>query len=303
MRFALGAKKGAMRQRHARTSNQARLKARACLAVLVAAVLALPALAQASAQPLYFWGSVAATVKAPGVPSEPEVIRPSLIFMAADGSWVIERLHWSGWGSSVAHASGVSSASDDIPNVADGKRIKHPASVTLSDPGRFGAHEVYRCFTLSVLRSSQLDQTLCLGHEHSFYGFAPAKHPAPAPTAPIAAADFFAGNGISCSILDQPGFASEDAASCESRHAPSGGGELLVQRAELELDGHIVSCTGSEAKCELGNPGIAPTYQAGKVVTVGAFTCKVLATGVECTVIATGRGFLITPERLTEVGG
>jgi hypothetical protein len=86
-------------------------------------------------QPIYFWGNVAATVSAPGQPSAlPEVIRPPAILLAADGSADVEHLHWTGWGSSVAHANGISSASNGIPNMAHGKRIKSPAQVTLSNP-------------------------------------------------------------------------------------------------------------------------------------------------------------------------
>jgi hypothetical protein len=114
-------------------------------------MLTLSAIAQAAIpQPVYFWGSVAATIRAPGQPPQREVIRPPLVFIFADGSWAIERLHWTGWGSSVAHANGISSASNGIPNQAQGKRIKTPAQLTLSKPGQFYGHEVYRCFALKV---------------------------------------------------------------------------------------------------------------------------------------------------------
>ena len=59
------------------------------------------------------------------------------------------------------------------------------------------------------------------------------------------------------------------------------------------------------ADCYAGqgdDPGLS--YLApGQTSTVGPFTCKVLETGSECTVTATGKGFLITPESLTELGG
>src|SRR5206468_12122087 len=112
-------------------------------------------------QPIYFWGSVAATIRAPGQPSAPEVIRPSVIGMFADGSWDIDHLHWTGWRSSVAHANGISSASNGIPNMAQGKRIKKPAQVTLSNPGLFQGHEVYRCFALTV-PAPATSEHLCL---------------------------------------------------------------------------------------------------------------------------------------------
>jgi hypothetical protein len=99
---------------------------------------------------IYFWQDTALEIRAPGMPPLPEVVRPSLIGLFADGSWEIEHLHWTGWGTSVAHASGISSSSNDIPNVAEGTRIKVPGEITLSKPGAFFGHEVYRCFRVTV---------------------------------------------------------------------------------------------------------------------------------------------------------
>jgi hypothetical protein len=142
---------------------------RVIVAAIAAFALTLPALAQGTSPPsIYFWGSVAATIRAPGQPPQPEVVRPSLIFMFADGSWGIERLHWTGWGSSVAHASGISSASNGIPNMAEGKRIKKPAQITLSSPGRFYGHEVYRCFKLTVAAPATSER-LCLKDQHGYW--------------------------------------------------------------------------------------------------------------------------------------
>jgi hypothetical protein len=135
---------------------------RLIFATALALGLMLPAMAGAIAQPIYFWGSVAAPLKSPGQPSAtPEVIRPSLILLTEDGSSDLDDLHWTGWGSSVAHATGISSASNGIPNMAQGKRIKKPARVTLSNPGLFQGHEVYRCFTLTVPPAAT-SEGLCL---------------------------------------------------------------------------------------------------------------------------------------------
>ena len=134
--------------------------------------LAVPAATTGSEpKPTYFWGSVAATVKGPGQPSLAEVVRPSLIFIFADGSWDVDHLHWSGWGSSSAHAKGISSASNGIPNQAEGKRIKHAARVTLSHPGQFDGHRVYRCFKLTVPSHHASDQYLCLRGHAGYYNF------------------------------------------------------------------------------------------------------------------------------------
>jgi hypothetical protein len=143
---------------------------RLIVAAALALTLALVAVAQgAIPQPVYFWGSVTATIRAPGQPPESEVIRPSLIFLFEDGSWVIEHPHWTGWGSSVAHANGISSASNGIPDMAQGKRIKKPAQITLSSPGRFYGHEVYRCYALKVPPPAT-NLHGCLTDHHGFWG-------------------------------------------------------------------------------------------------------------------------------------
>jgi hypothetical protein len=109
-----------------RSKTRAGIKALTCVAFAAALATFLPDAAQARLpQPIYFWGSVAEIIRAPGQIPLPEVIRPSRIFLFADGSWDIDHLHWRGWGSSARHATGISSASNGIPNHANGKRIKH----------------------------------------------------------------------------------------------------------------------------------------------------------------------------------
>jgi hypothetical protein len=147
------------------------------MAVLgVALALALPALAHAAAvtQPIYFWSSTADAVSVPkgALPQgNARVIRPSVIGMLADGSWNIDHLRWSVWGGGVARATGISNASNAIPNAAQGKRIKRPANVIVSDPGRFEGHEVYRCFTLTVPSFPASDERLCLKDRAGYHYF------------------------------------------------------------------------------------------------------------------------------------
>jgi hypothetical protein len=116
---------------------------------VLATVVVYRAPATATKQ-VYFWQSVAATLRAPGQPSEPEMVRPSLIYLFADGSWFIDDLNWTGWGSSVATGSGTSSASTGNPSQAGGNRITTPGKISLSDPGQFYGREVYRCYQLTV---------------------------------------------------------------------------------------------------------------------------------------------------------
>jgi hypothetical protein len=70
--------------------------------------------------------------------------------MFADGSSDLQGLHWTAWGKSVARTTGIRNLGIDFPNVAQGKRMDAAAEVTLSNPGRFQGHEMYRCFTLTV---------------------------------------------------------------------------------------------------------------------------------------------------------
>ncbi len=92
--------------------------------------------------------------------------------------------------------------------------------------------------------------------------------------------------------------------------APSApeGGEALAQVAKLSSAGEVTSCTESLAKpvesCFVGNLGYPiPYLSSGQQTTVGPFTCKVLEAGGECAVTATGKGFVITPQSVMEVGG
>lgn len=125
---------------------------------------------QTTHQPFYFFGSVAATIKMPGKPVQGEVIRPSRIYLFADGSWLLEKLRWTGWGSKVAHATAISSGSNGNPSQAQGKRIKTPAQITLSSRGRFFGREVYRCYRLKV-RPPATDLHGCLTGLHGYWLF------------------------------------------------------------------------------------------------------------------------------------
>jgi hypothetical protein len=107
-------------------------------------------------------------------------VKPSTWLMFADGSWVIEKLRWTGWGGKVAHAAGISSASNGIPNEAQGKRIKKKATVTLWNPGKVLGHRVYRCFALTVPKQAN-SMTDCLKSQHGWW-YAPTKAELPSTT-------------------------------------------------------------------------------------------------------------------------
>ncbi len=98
------------------------------------------------------------------------MIRPSLIYLFADGSWDIAHLHWTDWGSSVAHAKGISSASNGIPSEAAGKRLLTPGQITLSDRGPFYGRVVYPCFKLTVPPPATSLHGCLVGHG-GYWGF------------------------------------------------------------------------------------------------------------------------------------
>lgn len=130
--------------------------------VLAAAALVLVAgsagAARGASSETYFLTSTALPLDR----SNPWTVRPELIYLYADGGWNLEKLQWTGWGTNVAHATGLSSASNGIPNMAEGKRIIKPAQVTLSKPGQVRGHRVYRCFRLTIPSSPKSNQSLCL---------------------------------------------------------------------------------------------------------------------------------------------
>ena len=110
-----------------------------------------------------------------------------------------------------------------------------------------------------------------------------------------------AGGTLGCSLGNEGTF-------CQGVPIVSEGSDPLVQVARLQPSGELTSCTEYEAApqmaCYEGNMGDPiPDLSPGETSTVGPFTCKVLETGVECTVTVTGKGFLITPDSVTEVGG
>ena len=77
--------------------------------------------------------------------------------------------------------------------------------------------------------------------------------------------------------------------------------------AALDAQGRVKLCAthnSHDNACELGNAGVGtPTFGYGRKVTVGRFTCRVMRKGVECRIVATGRGFLFNPARAVRVGG
>ncbi|MGH2881752.1 MAG: hypothetical protein ACRDPA_03450 [Solirubrobacteraceae bacterium] len=235
-------------------------------------------------QPIYFFTDTATPINS----HNPLVIRPSGFLLFQDGQWVLQDLHWTGWGSSVARASGISNSSNDIPNAAQGKRIKTWADVTLSNPGRFRGHEVYRCFALTV---------------------------------PPPASDMFAclaqiGSGWELAALDQTEFLSPDQKVwCEFGSPQSfcftGGqaGNQPQRNAFLDRGGKVTLCyvpvPSLSAACAQNWDTSAPILKVGQETEADNVLCKSKTNGITCTLASgsgKGKGFLINSTSARRVG-
>jgi hypothetical protein len=266
-------------------------------------------------QPIYFWSNIPEPVSGGFIPN-PLVVRPSTFLLFEDGQWFLQDMHWTGWGSSVAHATGISNSSNDIPNAEQGKRIKTWARVTLSDPGWFQGHEVYRCFDLAVPPPATLGpHPWCLLHSGSLWGLMEgAPTPRPAPPKSLQVLEFNAGaplggtrlGGVECEIDDDPSVNLVEV-NCQSMSFVSMTSTTPnhIETATLAANGRVQLCAGQNGsdRCDIGNEGLnIPTFKVGRRVTVGPFRCQVLDTGVKCTVTKSGKGFLINRTRAIRIG-
>ena len=69
----------------------------------------------------------------------------------------------------------------------------------------------------------------------------------------------------------------------------------------MSLDGRLKICRGT--RCSIANPAAnTPTLGYGKQITVGRFRCRSQRSGVRCTVIRSGKGFLIDSKAVRRVG-
>lgn len=113
-------------------------------------------------------------------------------------------------------------------------------------------------------------------------------------------ADFDSPRGLSsrCSMGDQAAFGGRSAGVfCQSGRARP----RLFQKVSLRGSGVISVCrTHRTTACNLlcGCEEHIPTLKYGQHIDVGRFRCETLATGVRCTIISTGKGFLLTPARV-----
>lgn len=110
---------------------------------------------------------------------------------------------------------------------------------------------------------------------------------------------FYSPSGnLSCDLVDRANRGNRYAGvTCTSRKPP--------RLVSMGLDGRLTICRGIGC---IGNPGVVdvqpiPTLLAyGRQITVGRFRCLSLEVGVRCTVIRSGKGFLINRDGVSRVG-
>lgn len=238
------------------------------------------------------------------------VSRPSGFPLFEDGQWVLEKLHWSGWGSPVARARGLSSSSNDIPNAAEGKRIITWAKVRLSQPGVFHGHRVYRCIKVSVPRPANYPGG-CLQRSHRYIGLM-----TPGSGVPVGVP------GSSNGTLHLTNFMSPDrkvwcqiesfGAECGTEPKPP------THSAQLKPNGKVSLCSVLQTEYPEGSKvpltcfqnwplpsDHVPVLEIGKTTRDSGFRCTSSAEGIACTDVAgagKGHGFRIDKDEAVEVG-
>jgi len=102
---------------------------------------------------------------------------------------------------------------------------------------------------------------------------------------------------INCGMFDQGG---GRYVRCQSRIPP--------QKVTMNAQGRLSICRDRTPNvnndCNLGDRGEGPIRRLayGKQITVGRFRCQSLQIGVRCTVIRSGKGFLINRDGVSRVG-
>jgi hypothetical protein len=114
---------------------------------------------------------------------------------------------------------------------------------------------------------------------------------------PVKVASFYSpSRNLSCEMGDDPGVRGSYVY-CQSLKRP--------HSVRMGLDGRLKICRGgtiTTTHC-LGNAGEnTPTLGYGRQITVGRFRCRSQQSGVRCTVIRSGKGFLINSTGVTRVG-
>jgi len=252
--------------------------------------------------PVVFYSDVAALV--PGTPpftSGPSV-RPSSVLMSQDGAWIIEKLHWSSWGGPVARATGISSASNGIPSIAQGKRTNDPVRFVVSQPRHLFGRTVYACYQLTDPKAPQTDQHDCLkrtgGNQYYYSSVAGS---------PVQLSDFLSPDRkIWCTLEDSPGLREADCSYVANRSAAAGSQEY---GASLHPNGQLTTCAwrpgqSPNAVCLQNWDPSATVLRSGQTDVIYQYRCQGADTAITCTVdtgTGNGKGFTISDTGVTRI--
>jgi hypothetical protein len=261
----------------------------------VAALLTLaasPVVQARASQPTYFFSDNSTPING----HNRLVMRPSGFVLFLDGQWVLQRLRWTGWGSAVARATGISNSDTDIPNVAQGRRIRTWADMTLSSPVRWRGHEVYSCFRILVPPPAS-DLSGCV-----------------LPNVPIGNGWLLGGNGqveflapgqnVWCGIDNVLAFCAGGPGDPTSGVPPSVG-------ANLFSTGKVTLCSVPQASlitqggCAQNWDASPPVLQVGQQIRADNVLCQSLRRGIVCRIASgghKGKGFLINTKVASRLG-
>lgn len=257
-------------------------------------------------QKIYFFARPSSPVALIGqhLPTpNPLVFRPSGFPLFEDGQWVLEKLHWTGWGSSVALARGLSSSSNDDPNAEQGKRIITRAKVRLSQPGVFHGHRVYRCIRVTVPRPAHYPPA-CLQRSHRYVGLlAPGSgEPAgvPGESTNAGLTDFLSPDKkVWCLLSIDTGF-------CGVGGPSSDNGQLA---ATISRSGKVRTCSVSvpslKETCFQNWDESSPVLHYGEKTEAEGISCSSAKDGITCIKISgsgKGHGFRVSKDEAVEVG-
>jgi hypothetical protein len=260
-------------------------------ALAVVAVLAPATIVRASAsQPVYFFSNNSQPINS----QNRLVMRPQGFVLFLDGQWVLQNLRWTGWGSPVARATGVSNSSNDIPNPALGRRIKTWADMTLSNPVRWHGHEVYGCFNILVPPPAS-DLSGCV-----------------LPNPPLGSGWLAGGNGeveflapgkrIWCGLNNTQSFC----VGLKNGQAASG---IPTLGATLSPNGSVALCSVSgtpnaQNLCAQNWDAAAPVLTIGQSVEADNVLCRSQRAGIVCTIASgahKGMGFRINGSAVSQL--
>jgi hypothetical protein len=246
-----------------------------------------------------FYANTANSVPGSPVPNQPRV-RPYQVVMFANGAWIIDKLHWSSWGGAVARATGISSASNCKPSCAEGKRTHNPVRFVLSHPRHLFGRTVYACFQLTVPRSPQASQHLCLKRDGNQYVYRAVAG------SPLHLTEFLSPDRkIWCLFSTVPGSRQAYCGYNDSLSAPS-----QEYAATLDPSGQLFTCAWQRgqdplASCVQNWNKAATVLRSGQVDAIYQYRCTaVTRTTVTCKVATgtgKGKGFTISATGVTPI--